>query len=104
MKMIKHKFKSVICERDGIKFRSKLERAYFDQLQLKVKAGIVLFFLRQVGFDIAGARHFVDYCLFNQDGSVEFVEVKGRDLPAGRKARLQVESLYPIKILLVTKV
>lgn len=61
--------------------------------------------MRQVGFDLpGGARHFIDYVLFYVDGTVEFVEVKGRDLPMGKLKREQVEALYPVEIKVVNKV
>lgn len=103
-KRVKHKFKAVRCEADGIKFPSKLERSYFYHLKNLEKIGEVVFFLRQVGFDLGkGVRHFVDYQVFWADGSVEFVEVKGKDLPAGKAKRKITESLYPIEITVVNK-
>ncbi len=102
---VKHKFGAIRCEADDISFPSKLERSYFNQLKIRQKTGEILFFLRQVGFDLpGGARHFIDFVLFKNDGSVEFVECKGRDLPIGKLKREQVEALYPIEIKIVTKV
>jgi hypothetical protein len=51
-----------------------------------------------------GVRHFIDYVLFHVDDTVEFVEIKGRDLPIGKMKRKQVEDLYNIDITVITKV
>lgn len=40
----KHKFGAIPCERNGKKFPSKLERRYYDKLQILQKTGEVLFF------------------------------------------------------------
>ena len=95
----RHKFRAVPSESDGIWFGSKKERAYYQQLKLRVQSGEVLFFTRQTGFDLPGkVRHFLDFVEYWADGTVHFVEVKGRDLPMGRLKRKQVETIYPITI------
>jgi len=100
---LKHKYGAKKCERDEIKFPSKLERACYDRLNLLKKIGDILFFIRQVPFDIPGARkHVVDYCIFTKE-NVLFIESKGKDLPMGKLKREQVEALFPIKIHTVRK-
>jgi hypothetical protein len=103
-KIVRHKFGAIKCQRDGKKFQSRLERAYYDQLMLRQKAGEVLFFLMQVPFSIPGGKHFVDFQVFLSDGTVEFVETKGLDLPIGKLKRKAVEEIYPIEIKVITKV
>ncbi len=101
----RHKFGAVSCEIDGKKFPSRLERRYYEQLLLRQKAGDVVFFLRQVPIDLPGStKHVIDFQVFLSDGSVEFVDTKGRDTPMGILKRKQVEALYPIEIKLVHKV
>lgn len=94
----RHKFGAIRCEADGIKFPSKLEReAYFTLKRLQENKHIV-FFLRQVPFDIpTHKKHIVDYCVFTKD-SVIFIECKGKDLPLGKLKRELVEHLYCIDI------
>lgn len=105
MKRLKHKFGAVRCKRNGINFPSKLERAYYDKLLMLQKAGELLFFLRQVGFDIGGGhRYFSDFQLFWADGTVEFIDTKGRDTPLSKLKRDQLEELYPVEIKIVKKV
>ena len=97
--MIKHKFHATQTTRNGIKFQSKKEAQYYDMLLLRKKAGEVLFFLRQVPFDLGGGvTHRIDFMEFWSDGTVHIVEIKGYDTPTGKIKRKIVESLYPIEI------
>lgn len=98
----KHKFNAVRCERDGKKFPSKLERAYYDRLTLWQKSGEVTFFLRQVAFDLPGnTRYFADFCVFKSSGDVEFIDCKGKMTPMSLLKIKQVEDIYPIEIKVV---
>lgn len=104
-KRLKHKFGAVRCERDSIKFPSKLERRYYDKLLLMQKSGEVLFFLRQVGFDLpGGVRYFCDFQVFWTDGTVDFVDTKGKETTIGSAKIKMVEDLYPVEIKIVKKV
>ena len=93
-RVIKHKFKAVSCERDGKKFPSKLERRYYDHLKIRQASGEVVFFLRQVAFDLPGSvRYVCDFQVFLADGTVNFIDTKGRDTPMSIAKRKMVESL-----------
>ena len=99
----KHKYKAVRCERDGKKFPSKLERSYYDRLSVLQRSGHVVFFIRQVPFDLPGnTRYFADFCIFFDSGDVEFVDCKGKMTPTSNMKIKQVEDLYPVKIKIVT--
>jgi hypothetical protein len=101
-KPIKHKFGARPCEYDGIKFPSKLEARYYAKLKLLEKAGEVLFFLRQTPFHLPGGiKYVVDFVVFHANGTVEFVDTKGKDTPLSLTKRKQVEDLYPIEIQIV---
>ena len=101
IKLIKHKFGAVRCERDGKKFPSKLESACFDILKSMQQKKEILFFLRQIPFDLPGNHiHRIDYCVFTEE-NVIFIEAKGRDLPQGKMKREQVEDIFGINIFLV---
>jgi hypothetical protein len=97
---LKHKFGAKRCARGEIKFPSQLERAAYDTLQALKANHSILFFLRQVPFDIPGAKHIVDFLVFTQD-RVLFIEAKGKDLSLGKLKRQQVEQLYDIDIHVV---
>ena len=101
----RHKFGAVSCERDEKKFPSRLERRYYDQLKIRQKSGEVVFFLCQVPFDIGGGVKYVcDFQVFLADGSVEFIDTKGRDTSLSIAKRKIVEDKYPVEIKIVTKV
>ena len=98
----RHKFHAVQTIRDGMKFSSKKEARYYDELKIKVKAGLVFFFLRQVPFHLpGGVKYVVDFQVFNSDGTVSFVDVKGVKTKEFIRNKKMVEVLYPIKIEMV---
>lgn len=98
----RHKYNAKQTIRDGIKFSSKREANYYDELLLKQRAGLVLFFLRQVPFDLpGGVKHRIDFLEFHTNGTCRFVEVKGYDTPNGKLKRKLVEAIYPIVVEVV---
>ena len=103
--MIRHKYKAVKTEADGIRFDSKIEARYYEQLKLRQRAGEVVFFLRQVPLHLPGSvRYVVDFQEFHSDGSVHFVDVKGMETTEFKTKKRIVESIYPITIEVVKKV
>jgi len=97
-----HKFNAVRTEVDGIKFPSKKESKYYEELKLRQKAGEVVFFLRQTPFHLPGnVKYVVDFTVFLADGTIEFIDVKGVITDIFKLKCKQVEDLYPIKITLV---
>lgn len=96
------KFHNKITEADGIRFSSKKEAAQFRELQARQHLGELKFFLMQVPFRLPGkAKHLLDFMAVRTDGQIEYIEVKGRDLPMGKLKRRQVEELYGINIIVV---
>ena len=86
---------------DGIRFDSKREARYYEQLKLRVESGEVRYFLRQVPIHLpGGTRLVIDFLEFHTDGSVRYVDVKGRETPAFKIKRREIEAIYPIRILL----
>lgn len=105
IRKVKHKFHAQPCEKDNIKFPSKLEGRYYQQLKLREKAGEVLFFLRQVPFDLPGGIQYrIDFIVFLADGTVECIDCKGVDTPVSKMKIKQVEDLYPVDIKIVRSV
>lgn len=97
--MIRHKFRAIPTEVDGIKFHSKKESVYYEQLKLAKMSGDLLFFLRQVPFDLPGhVRYYVDFVEFWKPDEVRFTDVKGYKTSEYILKRKQVEALYPVKI------
>ena len=99
-----HKFKARQTSVDNIKFSSKLEADYYDQLKMRQACGDLLFFLRQVPIQLPASKYILDFVEFLSDGTVIFTELKGFNTPMGKLKIKQAEELYPIKINVVTKV
>lgn len=99
MRIQRHKFNAKQTVRDGIKFQSEKEGRYYDTLKLMVRSKEIIFFLRQVPFEIAGGvKYRVDFQEFHADGSVHFIDVKGYATPEYKAKKKMVEALYPIEI------
>ena len=94
-----NKFHAVICEADGIKFRSKKERRRYLELKVLQKCG-ECWFLRQVPFYLPGdTKYLLDFLVFWKDGHQTFEDTKGKRTPMYIMKKKQVEALYPVKIL-----
>ncbi len=98
--MIRHKFNAIRTEVGGIKFSSKREAQYYNDLLLAKRSGDLLFLLRQVPFHLPGnVRYVCDFAEFWKSGEVRFTDVKGFRTPMYKAKLKMVEDLYPIKIL-----
>ena len=98
-RIIHHKHNAKQTECDGIKFPSKREAAYYQQLKIRQAAGDVVFFLRQVPFHLpGGVRYVVDFVVFMADRTVRFVDVKGMKTPMYIAKKKMVEASFPITI------
>jgi len=87
---------------NNILFDSVKEMNYYKDLQLLQKAGEIVFFLRQVPFDLpGGVKYRVDFVEFYPDGSVRFIDVKGIETDMFIMKKKQVEALYPVKIIIL---
>lgn len=99
--MPKKKYRNQPTVVDGIRFDSKREARYYEQLKLRRAAGEVSYWLRQVPFHMqGGTRYVVDFAVFFVDSAraPAYVDVKGRETPMFRVKRREVQHLYPIKI------
>jgi hypothetical protein len=95
----RHKYRAKPCELDGIRFASKAEGRYYQRLKLRVAAGEVVFFLRQVPFHLpGGATYRCDFQEFHANGEVHFIDVKGMQTDEFKRSKRQVEALYPVEI------
>lgn len=97
-----HKFNAKPTVNDGIKFASRKESRYYNELKLRQANGDVLFFLRQTPIHLpGGVKYVADFQVFLSDGSVEFVDVKGVETDIFKLKKKQVEELYPIELKIV---
>lgn len=93
------KFNAVICEADGIKFRSKKERARYLELCALRDAGIVRWFLHQVPIRLPGnVKYVLDFLIFWKDGQETLEDTKGHRTAMFIMKKKQVQALYPIRI------
>ena len=100
--MIRHKYKAIRTELDGIKFASKKEASYYKTLKALEQNGKVVFFLRQVPFHLpGGVTYRCDFAEFWADGTVHFVDVKGMKTRGFIDKKKLVESIYPVEIEVV---
>lgn len=95
------------CTADGHSFGSKAERRYYHELVALRESGDVAWFLLQVplhlGFDAAGKAitYRVDFLEARADGTLRFVDVKGKTTPMTREHDLKtrlVSDRYPFDI------
>lgn len=100
---LRHKYGAKKTIRNGYKFHSQKEARYYDGLILKQKAGVILFFLRQVPFHLPGnVVYRCDFQEFHTDGTVRFIDVKGMRTKDFIRNKKMVEALYPpVKIEVV---
>lgn len=88
---------------DGIRFASKKEARYYEQLLIRQKTGEVSHFLMQVPFRLPGGTKYVlDFLVFFTDAGrpVEHVDVKGKQTKEFRIKKREIEKQYPIEIKL----
>lgn len=97
----RRKYGNQITVVDGIRFDSKREANYYEQLKLRRAGGEVRFWLRQVPVHLPGGTKYVlDFLVFRTDGEYDFVDVKGRETKEFRIKKREVEHHYPFRILL----
>ena len=98
----RHKFNATPSQSDGMRFDSKKERRYYEQLKTRQKSGEVAMFLRQVPFHLpGGVKYVVDFQEFLSDGHVRFVDVKGMETQQFKTKKRLVEATYPVTIEVV---
>ena len=108
------KFNNVKSEIDGHTFDSNKEAEFYGSLKIKKNAGLIKDFNMQVQYDILVnnihiAYYYLDFKIENNDGSFEYIDIKGKDKKSNKfiktgvfalKKRL-VEAIYHIKITMV---
>lgn len=86
---------------DGIRFDSKKEARYYEQLKIRVATGEVHYFLMQVPLRLpGGTKYVVDFqVFFTEPGRrEEYIDVKGRETQVFRLKKREVEHTYPVQI------
>ena len=100
----RNKYHAVKTEYGGVTYDSRLEARFAALLDQYQRAGMIRSWTRQVPFRMPdGSVHRVDFMVFYGDDRFSLVEVKGRDLAAGRLKRAVVEEKYGVGIEVVHK-
>ena len=100
----RNKYHAVKTEYGGVTYDSRLEARFAALLDQYQRAGMIRSWTRQVPFRMPdGSIHRVDFMVFYGDDRFSLVEVKGRDLAAGRLKRAVVEEKYGVGIEVVHK-
>lgn len=100
------KYNNKKIEFDGRTFDSEMEADFYVTLKDKVKKGIVEKFICQPKFKISDeytrngkkikpSYYILDYLVFNTDGSVEYIDIKGYGTEISKLKRKLLESKYP---------
>lgn len=102
----KSKYRAVPTKIDGIRFHSKKEARYYQELVLKQSRGEIARFHRQVIFDLPGGiKYLVDFMVINNCRMafdlIEYIDVKGYMTQVSKIKIKQVEDIYGIEIKLV---
>lgn len=88
---------------DGIRFDSKKEARYYEQLKILMATGDVRYWLRQVPLHLpGGSKYVVDFVVFyTNHPDPDYVDVKGRETAVFRLKKREIEHHYPIRIVCV---
>jgi len=101
-RIIRHKYNAQRTEFDGKKFDSKKEAHFYAKLKLAKESGELLFFLRQVPFDLPGnIKYRADFMCFWEDGTVEVIDVKGYMTEMARTKLAMIKDVYNIDVKIV---
>jgi hypothetical protein len=98
----KSKYRNEPClSADSKRFPSKLERDYYEQLLLRWKAGDILWFVRQVTFELeGGVKYRADFVVVTVAG-VEVVDTTGVMSQAKANKLKQVRARFGIEVQIV---
>lgn len=96
-----HKYNAKPTEVDGIRFPSRREARYYQDLLLAQRSGDLLFYVRQVSFYLpGGVRYICDFAELWRSGEVRFVDCKGFSTQLYKVKKKMVEAIYaPLKII-----
>lgn len=89
---------------DGKRFDSKIERDYYEQLLLRWKAGDILWFVRQVTFELEGGVDYRADFLVVTPAGVEVVDTTGLMTQVKANKLKQVRARYGIDVQIVRSV
>jgi hypothetical protein len=101
---IQNKYRAKRTEFLGRTYDSRKEADYAQKLELLKQNGEISFWIPQISVPLSVSsknRHIIDFMIVFPNGTIEFHEVKGRDLTVGRMKRQMLWDNYKIEIKVV---
>jgi hypothetical protein len=97
------KYRNVPTVYAGLRYDSKLEAAQAAELDFMVKAGVVLWWIRQPTFRLGCPENIYkpDFLVQWGDGRIEAMDVKGAETPKFKRDRRLWQAYGPIPLLIV---
>lgn len=94
-----NKYHSKSTQVEGITYHSKLEAGYADELRIRLMAKDIAGWERQVKIDLTVngyhiTNYYIDFVITNNDGSKEWVEVKGFETEVWKIKWRLLEALF----------
>jgi hypothetical protein len=96
----KNKYKNVRQTYNGYSYDSKIEAQYAAELDMLKRGKAIKDYDRQVKVELFGengsrvCNYYVDFLVYHNDGSLEYVEVKGYETPVWRLKWKLLEDKY----------
>lgn len=85
-------------------YDSKAEAAFAAELDLRIAAKEILFWLPQIPFPLpGGVTYRADFMTASRTGQLYFYDVKGWDVPVSRNKRKQCAALFGVEIEVVKR-
>jgi hypothetical protein len=95
----RQKYNAVPTVVDGIRFDSKAEARFYEELKLLRHAGEISYFLMQTPVHLPGnGKLEVDFMIVHSNGRIQYVDVKGKATKEWLAKRRVAEAIYPFKI------
>jgi len=101
----KTKYRSTMCEYNGAKYHSKLERNRAIELDDLLKAKKIIGWTRQVPFYLGTMlnKYVVDFLVFDLDGTVHAEDAKGMETPKFKRNKKRWELYGPCPLWVISK-
>lgn len=101
-----NKYRNIKTEYRGRFYDSKAEAAYANYLDRLLEAGQIQAWIPQVSLPVtptSAVRYRADFMVVNNDGTFDFVDVKGLDTPSSKNKRKLIQEHYGLEIQIIKK-
>lgn len=95
----KNKYNNAPVTIDNIRWPSKVHGDFYKYIKLRQQIKDIKYFLYEVPIRLPGkVKLIIDFMIFENDDTVEYIDIKGVLTPSFIIKKKLVEALYPIKI------